>query len=189
VQSPEFRHRKYLFVRRALPKAMLDYLKAYCRVLLENGRFGADSQCPLSLGLAGDPGLDAVLEWIRPRIGRLVGCPLTPTYSFARLYAEGEVLNRHRDRAACEISVTLSIEIPKGGGPSVLFLKPPRQRIVAIEMQEGDGCIYAGTEVEHWREAISVGGYLQLFLHFIETNGQHYPHLAFDGRKSLGGIA
>src|SRR5207249_8695929 len=65
-------------------------------------------------------GLDAVLEWIRPEVSRLVGFDLAPTFSYTRQYAKGEVLARHRDRAACEISVTVSIQIPKGAGPSVV---------------------------------------------------------------------
>jgi len=54
-------------------------------------------------------------------------------------------------------------------------------------MREGDGCVYAGTEVEHWRERFQTGGYVQLFLHFIARHGRHYPKCLFDGRESLGG--
>ena len=52
---------------------MLEYLKIYYGLLLDNELFNRDSQCPTSLSLGGDPGLDSVLEWVRPEIGRLVG--------------------------------------------------------------------------------------------------------------------
>jgi len=181
-----FRKRRYLLVKGILPQTILEYLKAYYAILLANNRFCKDSECPLSLSLGGDAALDAVLEWIRPEVSRLVGFDLAPTYSYTRRYGKGEVLTRHTDRAACEISVTASIQIPKGAGPSVVHLKPPNFDETKVEMFEGDGCVYAGTEVEHWRERFRVGGYIQLFLHFIAKHGRNYPKQMFDGRECLG---
>jgi hypothetical protein len=181
-----FRKSRYLFVKRILPQPLLEYLKVYYAILLANHRLYSDSQCPSSLSLEGDPALDAVLEWIRPEVSRLVGVDLAPTFSYTRQYAKGAVLDRHTDRSACEISVTTSIQIPKGAGPSVMFLKPPRSEETKVEMFEGDGCVYAGTEVEHWRERFRVGGYIQLFLHFVSKCGPNSPKLIFDGRACLG---
>jgi hypothetical protein len=181
-----FRKRRYLFVKGILTQTILEYLKVYYAILMANNRFCTDDQCPSSLSLGGDAALDAVLEWIRPEVSRLVGFDLAPTYSYSRQYARGEVLARHTDRTACEISVTVSIQIPKGAGPSVVHLKPPNFDETKVEMFEGDGCVYAGTEVEHWRERFRVGGYIQLFLHFIAKHGRNYPKLMFDGRECLG---
>jgi hypothetical protein len=181
-----FRKRRYLLVKGILPQTILEYLKVYYAILTANNRFWNDSQCPSSLSLGGDAALDAVMEWIRPKVSRLVGFDLAPTYSFTRQYVKGEVLTRHTDRAACEISVTASIQIPKGAGPSVLHLKSPNFEETKVEMFEGDGCLYAGTEVEHWRERFRVDGYIQLFLHFIAKHGRNYPNLMFDGRECLG---
>src|SRR5438067_11604987 len=141
---------------------------------MAKNRFCNDSQYPSSLSLGGDAGLDAVLEWIRPEVSRLVGFDLAPTFSYTRQYAKGEVLARHVDRGACEISVTVSIQIPKGAGPSVIYLKPPDLKETRVEMLEGDGCVYAGTEVEHWRDRFRAAGYIQLFLHFISNRGLDY---------------
>lgn len=184
--AKQFRAHRYLFLKGMLPPPLLEYLKVYYAVLLADNYFSHDSQCPSSLSLGCDPALDAVLEWIRPEVGRLVGFPLAPTYSYTRRYAKGEALARHRDRAACEISVTISIQIPKRAGPSIMYLKPPHAKEAKVEMLEGDGCIYAGTEVEHWRNRFRVGGYIQLFLHFIARRGLHFPKLLFDGRERLG---
>ena len=182
----KFREHRYLFVKGILPRPILEYLKVYYAVLLTNNAFSRDEQCPSSLSLGADPGLDAILEWVRPEVGRLVGFELAPTYSYTRRYAKGELLPKHTDRNACEVSVTTSIEIPKGAGPSIVHLKPPNARETKVEMREGDGCIYAGAEVEHWRERFRLDGYVQLFLHFISKRGPNYPELAFDGRKCLG---
>ena len=184
--AKRFREKRYLFVKGLLPPALLEYLQAYYPILLANDRFTHDDNCPASLSLGGDPALDALLEWIRPELGRLVGLSLAPTYSYTRRYAKGDVLHRHVDRDACEISVTVSIQIPKGAGPSVIYLKPPNGEETRVEMFEGDGCVYAGTEVEHWRDRFRVDGYIQLFLHFISRRGPHYPEQLFDGRERLG---
>src|SRR5436190_15955291 len=184
--AKRFRERRYLFVKGILPQTLLDYLKVYYAILMANNRFGTDHQCPSSLSLGGDAALDAVLEWIRPEVSRLVGFELAPTYSYTRQYVKGEVLDRHTDRNACEISVTASIQIPKGAGPSVVHLKPPNLRETKVEMFEGDACVYAGTEVEHWRERFRIGGYIQLFLHFVAKHSPNYPKLMFDGRECLG---
>src|SRR6266516_7325872 len=92
-----FRKRRYLLVKGILPQTILEYLKVYYAILLANNRFCKDSECPSSLSLGGDAALDAVLEWIRPEVGRLVGFDLAPTYSYTRRYARGEVLTRHMD--------------------------------------------------------------------------------------------
>src|SRR5688500_8385836 len=102
--AQRFRAHRYLFLKGMLPPPLLEYLKVYYAVLLADDYFSHDRQCPSSLSLSGDPALDAVLEWIRPEVARLVGFPLAPTYSYTRRYAKGDLLARHRDRAACEIS-------------------------------------------------------------------------------------
>ena len=184
----KFRESRYLFVKGLLPAAVLEYLKVYYAVLLSSNSFVRDTQCPSSLSLGGDPGLDAVLEWIRPEIGRLVGCELAPTYSYTRRYAKGELLARHKDREACEVSVTVSIQVPDRAARSIVYLKPPNARATKVAMREGDGCIYAGAEIEHWRERFQVDGYVQLFLHFISKSGPYYPEHLFDGRRCLGRV-
>ena len=181
-----FRKKRYLLVKGILSEPILEYLKVYYAILTANNRFWNDSACPSSLSLGGDAGLDAVLEWIRPEVSRVVGFDVVPTFAYTRQYAKGEVLHRHTDRAACEVSLTVSIQVPKGAGPSVVYLKPPKSKKTKVEMFEGDGCVYVGTEVEHWRERFRIGGYIQLFLHFIAKSSRNYPKLMFDGRECLG---
>jgi hypothetical protein len=165
---------------------MVSYLKSYYSVLLENKMFFKDQQCPLSLSLSGDPAFDAILEWLRPEMTRLIGCDLAPTYSYTRRYAKGDELERHKDRNACEISATICIGKPRGAPPSALYIQAPGDRARKIEMLEGDGCIYAGMDVEHWRDRFRRTGYDQLFLHFVKKRGRQYPRWLYDGRKCLG---
>lgn len=165
---------------------MVGFLQTYSDILLANGRFSNDDQCPLSLSLGGDPGFDAVLEWIRPEIERVIGLELAPTYSYVRRYAKGDGLPVHRDRRSCEVSLSIALRIPEGSERSPLRLRLPNGDEVGVEMREGDACLYAGTEIEHWREIFQSDGLLQLFLHYITVTGANFPELVFDQRKRLG---
>jgi hypothetical protein len=182
--AKDFRENRYLSIKNLLPRSLLSYLKTYYRIL--RSADGLKNENEFSLALGGDPGFDAILSWITPNINRLVGFDVAPTYSYTRVYGKGAVLERHIDRDSCEISVSVSIEIPKGAPPSILHLKPPNAAETAIEMQEGDAVIYAGIEIEHWRDTIPADGYIQLFLHFIDKGGKHFPSLLYDKRKYLG---
>jgi len=181
-----FREDRYLPVKNVLPRTILDFLKVYYGLAQVNGKFFNDTQCPSSLSLYGDIALDAVLEWLRPKISRLVELDLTPTYAYTRVYSEGDTLAKHTDRASCEVALTISIRIPEGGTPSTIFLRPPNSEDKRVEMLEGDGCLYAGNEVQHWREAFGDDGYVQLFLFYIDTRGKFYPEHAYDKRRWLG---
>jgi hypothetical protein len=183
-----FCEQRYLFVRRILPQPILDYLKVYYSILMANKVLDHDTQCPWSLAIGGDRALDAMLEWLRPTISRIVGIELAPTYSYTRRYAKGDILARHIDRPACEISITVSIQIPQGAKPSTIYLKPPCSNEIKVEMFEGDGCIYVGTQVEHWRDPFDIEGYIQLFLHYIRKDNPDYARLVYDGREFLGVI-
>ncbi|HEY2706577.1 MAG TPA: hypothetical protein VGI95_00860 [Caulobacteraceae bacterium] len=184
--AERFRLDGYLRAPRILPQPVLDYLRVYYRILRANNRLAPDEHCPNSPAAYGDPALDAVLEWLRPEVGRQVGCDLASTFSFTRLYAKDEVLERHTDRPECEVSVSICIERPGDAGPSVLRLKSLAGDEAAVEMREGDGCIYAGRDVEHWREPVPADGYVQLFLHYIRVDGKQFPQRVFDGRAFLG---
>jgi len=179
-----FAERRYLPVKNILSNSLLQYLKVYCQILRSIGRWKKEDK--LSLALGGDPGFDAVLCWIKPKIRRLTEVDVAPTYSYTRIYGKGAILERHIDRAACEISVSIAIEIPQGAPPSVLHLKPPNAPETAVEMREGDGVVYAGIEIEHWRETIPADSYVQLFLHFIDKRRENFPALLYDTRKCLG---
>ena len=55
-----------------------------------------------------------------------------------------------------------------------------------IELEEGDGLLYAGCEQTHGRPGIYKGeGMAQVFLHYVNQNGPNKKH-AYDGLAKLG---
>ena len=45
-----------------------------------------------------------------------------------------------------------------------------------INLKPGDGVIYQGCEVEHWREPYEGDYHAQVFLHYVDANGKYADH-------------
>lgn len=107
-------------------------------------------------------------ERLWPLIEQVVGEPLIPTYAYARLYSNGDTLEKHTDRSACEVSVTIQL------GRSHHYAWPIYMGEQRFDLAEGDGVVYPGCDIEHWRDKCDgPDGYYagQLFLHFVRKNG------------------
>jgi hypothetical protein len=130
----------------------------------------------------GDFAAEGLLKSVQPDVESRVGLALYPTYSYLRLYKHGDCLKRHKDRPACEISVTLCL----GYAPDVPWpiwvehLGTP----VAITLSPGDMLIYRGIDVPHWRDAYDGDRLAQVFLHYVDRNGPH-SEWKFDKRPGL----
>jgi len=117
--------------------------------------------------------LDTVAERIWPFLENILNEELIPTYSYARLYTNDNVLDKHTDRPACEISITIQL------GRSHHYSWPIFANNQRFDLAEGSGMLYKGCEVEHWREPCAgpddyYSG--QLFCHFVRANGQYVQH-------------
>jgi hypothetical protein len=102
-------------------------------------------------------------------VSALIEEPVLPTYTYARIYKNGEVLARHRDRPACEISLTLNI----GGDSSWdIGIQKPSGEEVSLNLNPGDAMLYLGCIADHWRDKPFIGqNYSQVFLHYVRSNG------------------
>jgi hypothetical protein len=113
---------------------------------------------------------ETLQERLWPVIEAAVGEELIPTYSYARLYSNGDELEKHSDRPACEVSVTIQL------GRSHHYAWPIYMGGIRYDMGEGDGVIYSGCDIEHWRDKCNgPEGYYsgQVFLHYVKKNGIH----------------
>lgn len=130
----------------------------------------------------GDPRFDTLLEDVRGTVERATARELWPTYSYLRLYRRGNELKAHRDRLACEISMTVNIGM-KADEPWPIWIAGP-MGIAAVALNPGDGLIYRGCDCFHWREPFDGDHLAQVFLHYVDRNG---PQAAwkFDKRPAL----
>ena len=114
-----------------------------------------------------------------PDVSKILQEDVLPTYTYTRIYTQGEVLNRHRDRPACEISITLNLK--KDNEWPIWFQKPNGEEI-SLELNQGDAVMYLGEIADHWRNAYQGQEHVQLFLHYVRANGSKY-WAAFDQLK------
>ena len=119
---------------------------------------------------------------------------LSPTYSYARIYKNGDTLFRHKDRYSCEVSTTMNL----GGERWPIFVEPDSSKGrfedkkyisdntpgIKIDLEPGDMLVYSGCEIEHWREPLMGKNHAQVFLHYNEKNGRF--NVPNDGRPILG---
>ena len=79
-------------------------------VIYDNGMYGTwtDKQIPNTYSHYADFVMETLLVKMLPIMAKETGLDLIPTYSYARLYKNGDEL-RHKDRPSCEISTTLNL--------------------------------------------------------------------------------
>jgi len=104
-----FARQRFLVVSQLLDPVLAAFFWSYAHTKFASRLLVGDQQVPMTPSGYGDPAFDGLLEHLRPRVESHPGLRLPPTYSHFRMYKRGDVLERHRDRPACEISVTLNI--------------------------------------------------------------------------------
>lgn len=158
-----------ILLRKILP---IEFCYFFTRVLLRQTDLkpGGDEQIPKAKTiLSHEYMFETLQELMWPVIEQSVNEELVPTYAYARLYSNGDVLEKHTDRPACEVSVTIQL------GRSHNYAWPIYMGGKRFDLNEGDGVIYPGCDVEHWRNACDgpedyYSG--QVFLHYVKKNGQ-----------------
>lgn len=157
-----------------LPRVVpLEFCHFFTHVLLRHGDIAprGDSQIPNALAILDHEYMFETLhERLWPTIEQATGEELIPTYAYARLYSNGSILEKHTDRSACEVSITIQL------GRSHHYAWPIYMGGQRFDLAEGDGVIYPGCEVEHWRDKCDgPDGYYsgQVFLHFVRKHGKY----------------
>jgi hypothetical protein len=182
----EFAARGYVVQRGVFNSSSLDF---YYRYALEQAACGQmaldDTQAPRTPSKYADPTMEMLLEKLCPTVERTTGLSLFPTYSFFRVYKEGDVLKRHRDRPSCEISVTLCLGYDPDD-PWPIFVEGPMAG-TSVTLKPGDALIYRGCECPHWRNAYAGNHAAQVFLHYVDQKGPN-AEWKFDKRSGVASL-
>lgn len=150
--------------------------------LKSNNLLVKDPQCPLSNSIYSDPIHSEMQEMYRYKLEDLLGYKLFPTYTYSRIYSPREVLERHRDRPSCQISLTATLDYDTfDNEPWDLFVEPN----VSYKLYPGDVFVYKGCEIDHWRDSFIGISQTQTFFHYVDAEGP-YADFKYDFRPSLG---
>jgi hypothetical protein len=145
------------------------------------GTYG-DSLVPNTFSNYSDLAMETLLIKLQNLIEKQTRLKLYPSYSYARIYKEGDKLKRHKDRLSCEISTSLFL----GGNKWSIHLEPSgelNKKGIKIDLEIGDMLIYKGCFVEHWRKKFKGNECVQVFLHY---NSEINKKNLFDNRPNLG---
>lgn len=180
----EFNTKGYAYIENFLDSESVNKLTSALFELVETQKTTKDDQCPFSEAVHGAPVFDSLLEQLVPNIEIASGRRVHPTYAYARLYAPGEELKIHKDREACEISVTLTLGFKGPQWPIFMGNTEDKSDGEAISMRPGDAVIYKGCEKYHWREKYNGEYQAQVFLHYVDSDGPN-ANQKYDGRNQL----
>jgi hypothetical protein len=182
-----FNKNKYVLVKDAINKNVCSLLTLYA-LFDENQNFkseGDGTQVPNAHSKYADPLMESLLVHSWQIIEQNTGLQLSPTYSYYRVYRNGDDLKPHKDRPSCEISATVFL----GFQYSKEYSWPIIMDGHSIKMEPGDLVIYRGTELEHSREIFDIGDqesfHVQTFIHYVDKNGP-YSEWEFDKRIGIG---
>lgn len=177
-----FEQNGYVVLKDALTAKDCDQLTQYMFKLLQEGKLVKDEQCPLSDAVYGDPVFDNILQKFAKPIGQAVGKELLPTYTYARIYRPGEILKKHKDRPACEISATMTLGYDAKTVWPIFF---DEEKEIAVGLETGELAVYKGCDIVHWRTAFKGNWHVQVFFHYVDANGPYRNHVK-DGRQDYG---
>ena len=209
-----FKTKKYQVIRGALSKELANFIFNYMMLqrdavdfMTKNNKVNpanpfmgtrTDQQVPGAYSKYADWVMETLLQYMRPIMKAKTGLELIPTYSYTRLYENGHILKRHTERPSCAVSTTLHL----GGEEWPIFLdpsgadfvideykqtiKPGAPKGIQVDLKVGDMLIYAGCELEHWREPFEGKVCSQVFLHYNHANGPFANTNLFDKRPLLG---
>jgi len=188
-----FKEHKYVHIPGLVSSDMTSLIYNY--LILKsctNNNFSDDSQQDDYLRYCyGDLNTETLLALLLNKISEITQKKLCPTYSYVRVYTKGEILKPHYDRPACQYSVTINF----GGDPwPISFgefnkdknLEDGYRLLNSITLKPGDGIVYMGEELVHWRNKFKGDHCAQAFLHYIDEEGPYHPEWAYDKRPNIG---
>jgi hypothetical protein len=182
-----FEKERYVLIRHFLEEPLPSLLFRYATMHAQLGATLNDPQVPDSQSLYGDPLMESTLELCRPAIESITGLQLIPTYAYCRIYKQGDVLNVHKDRPACEISATMTLgyDLSEIRRKNPEYLWPIIVEGKSFVCEPGEILLYHGCELRHWREAFEGYYQAQLFMHYVDGNGP-FTSEKYDTRPALG---
>jgi hypothetical protein len=150
--------RGYAVLRDLIPTMFLQSLCRYYRNLVVEGFLIFGDQQAMRYNLHNEPFSFWLHRFTEPFIARAIPEPVKSSYSYVAAYLPGATLGRHTDRLQCEYTLSLSIDAtpnPTRSEAWPLYLDSPVDGgIVGVSLGAGDGLIFKGRELPHFRSQL-----------------------------------
>jgi hypothetical protein len=187
---------KYVVLRELLPPAQMKAMRRYYRQYVSQGFMPFDDSQSKRFYQHNEPLARLFHGQLAKLMSAIVGEEVIPSYVYAASYIENADLKPHIDRAQCEFSISFQIDyLPEPENhlsPWALFVYEPdfsndqlikhktgefparnenEDKNTAIYLASGDGLIYKGRELIHYRYALPDGHQsTSLFFHYVSKD-------------------
>ncbi len=169
-----FREKGYVPLRSLIHPFHVASLRRYYRSQLRRGAFRlGDANNPLRYVAHDESVARFFHHQLTSTVSVVAGQPVKPSYVYFASYLSGAELTKHTDRPQCEFSVTLCLDFspePACETSWPIRLDTP-QGTVAVYQALGDGLVYRGTRVPHYRSALPAGrSSTSIFFHYVAAD-------------------
>ena len=163
--------RRYVTLREIIHPIQLAAIRRYYRQLIDEGfvRFG-DQEWPNRFFSARDGLAYFFQEQLTAVIGEIVGQKVKPSFCFFASYRPGSDLKAHRDREQCHYALTVLLDHHLAEDVSAwpIYVQPSyAPEALPICLGLGDGLLYFGEEVLHYRPLLAEGHSTHWFLFWV----------------------
>eukprot|EP01060_Flectonema_neradi_P010322 TRINITY_DN17414_c1_g1_i2.p1 TRINITY_DN17414_c1_g1~~TRINITY_DN17414_c1_g1_i2.p1 ORF type:complete len:485 (+),score=78.24 TRINITY_DN17414_c1_g1_i2:59-1513(+) len=179
----------YHFVKGMVPPYVTQVLQQCLRKLIDMGALRFDDKQSKRYFHYNPPFVRFMSAVYVKLIGMIFAMEMKSTYTYLGSYPGGSELKPHVDRAQCEITVTVSVDVNPGEGscpiglrlePKKLLkeksvgnaLKPTDPSLVQyVYPRPGDALMIRGRGLVHWRDPIPDGmNCSNIFLHYVRSD-------------------
>lgn len=172
--SRTFREKNYAPLADLIHPFHLAALRRYYRYAIRRGAIWlGDEQSSLRYVAHNEPVARYFHHQIAKAVSDVVGEPVKPSYVYLASYLSGAELKKHTDRQQCEFSVTLCLDFspePEMATPWPIRLDTSEGNVTVFQAL-GDGLVYRGTKVPHYRHALAQGyTSTSLFFHYVPAD-------------------
>ena len=169
-----FRERGHLPLTELIHPFHLAALRRYYRHQIRRGAIPlGDEQSPRRYTAHNESVARFFHHQMANAVSAVVGEAIKPSYVYLASYLSGAELKKHTDRQQCEFSVTLCVDFspePEWATSWPIRLDT-REGAVAVYQALGDGLVYRGTKLPHYRSVLPEGHTsTSIFFHYVPAD-------------------
>jgi hypothetical protein len=163
--------RRFVILQEIIQPVQLAAIRRYYRELIDEGflRFG-DPEWPNRFFSPRDGLTYFFQQQLTTVISEIAGEKVKPSFSFFASYRRGSDLKAHRDRQQCHYAMSVLLDHDHADDLSSwpIYVRPPgAPEAVPVSISLGDGLLYFGGEVLHYRAPLADGYSTHWFLFWV----------------------
>lgn len=157
------RRHGYAVLREILAPPQREMFRHYVRELRSHGYFPdlgvGDIQVTLRTNIHKEPTITSLHKGLARLVSRICDQEMLPSFCQLGIYEAGAVLEKHKDRSQCirNLSFIFDMWSPQGEPDPWPFYLEVDGKPKEVLLNAGDGAIYPGTRMNHWRDALPAG--------------------------------